>query len=414
MYIIHYILKLTNTAFCKGRDFFVCYSEEKLTENPSQSSDDSVTSSEVADEFSRLCEHGAQHSTTTRSLTTSFDDPSHSWKVIRILLIHGCVYYVVALLGFSVMFGKLSVIDSLYLATTIFTTIGYGDIHPEKTRDQIFALLLAFYGIVILGMLFGIIGERIVDRNNTHASARKKNLEKEIVQAVAPEAPCVDSMRACQDECEETSLFDDIIYIAAVEAPTVLLVAGMAVMIGYFEGWSAMESIYWLGISSTTIDFGDYSPRSEGMRLFCVFFLPFAVAVIGEILSRIASVYLQRHRSSAEKAFLTKALALADIKNLDLNHDGKVTDCEFLRYMLVALQKVDKQNIDVIMAAFHRLDTSGDGFLSRDDLMVASGSMRDRYMRATGLLDQEPCRRRSSLIRLHPDLHRNIRHSILG
>jgi len=136
------------------------------------------------------------------------------------------------------------------------------------------------------------------------------------------------------------------------------------------------QSLYWLTISGYTIGYGDYAPTTPGVRLACVFFLPFTVAVLGELLTRIASTYMDRQQHKVEHEFLNRAITLSDIKNLDMNDDGKVDLSEFLRYMLVALQKVQKEDLEEIVAAFHRLDADGSGYLSVDDLTTVSGSLR--------------------------------------
>lgn len=71
---------------------------------------------------------------------------------------------------------------------------------------------------------------------------------------------------------------------------------------------------YWVVITGTTVGFGDYAPKNESDRLFCIFFLPFVVAVLGELLARIASAYLDRKRRQTEIAFMNRSLAMCDIE----------------------------------------------------------------------------------------------------
>lgn len=66
---------------------------------------------------------------------------------------------------------------------------------------------------------------------------------------------------------------------------------------------------------------------------------------------------------------MRQAMTLADLRRMDTNNDNKVSPDEFLRYMLVALQKVDKQDIDEIMTLFQKLDKDNSGFIDKDDLM---------------------------------------------
>lgn len=85
---------------------------------------------------------------------------------------------------------------------------------------------------------------------------------------------------------------------------------------------------------------------------------------------------MSRHQQRTEREFLNRTIKLADIKNLDLDQSGKVDLAEFLRYMLVALQKVEKEDIEELVAAFERLDVDGSGFLSVNDLTHVRGSLQ--------------------------------------
>lgn len=54
---------------------------------------------------------------------------------------------------------------------------------------------------------------------------------------------------------------------------------------------------------------------------------------------------------------------------MDNDNDARVSPNEFLRYMLVSLQKVEEKEIDDIMELFKKLDKSNTGFIEKEDLM---------------------------------------------
>lgn len=105
-------------------------------------------------------------------------------------------------------------------------------------------------------------------------------------------------------------------------------------------------------------------------RCICLLWIPLAVAVLGELLGRIAGVYIDRRNDAMEARFLQRAMTLADLRRMDTDNDDRVSPHEFLCYMLVALQKVEKEEIDEVMALFKKLDKSNDGFISKEDLMT--------------------------------------------
>jgi hypothetical protein len=73
---------------------------------------------------------------------------------VSFLLRHAAIYYALSVLGYSFLLDDLSVTDSMYLATVTFTTIGYGDVYPTG-KGRLYLIVLASYGIVILGIFLG-------------------------------------------------------------------------------------------------------------------------------------------------------------------------------------------------------------------------------------------------------------------
>ena len=114
---------------------------------------------------------------------------------------------------------------------------------------------------------------------------------------------------------------------------------------------------------------GDYTPTTQTDKLYCVFFLPISVAVFGEVLGRIASVYITRRTRAAEQAFLRRNMTKFDLRQMDADDDGMVSMEEWLTFMLVSLQKVDPNFMEDLKSIFYDLDTNGNGFLDKNDLI---------------------------------------------
>jgi hypothetical protein len=130
--------------------------------------------------------------------------------------------------------------------------------------------------------------------------------------------------------------------------------------------------MYFTAVTATTVGYGDIAPRTESMRLFCVFFIPFAVGVTAELFGRMTGVYLKFKREEAENEFLNSRLTLADIDRMDRNGDGIVVKEEFMRFFLVSMGKVSHEELDRLEVLFEKLDASHDGKLSIDDLLAMS------------------------------------------
>jgi hypothetical protein len=158
------------------------------------------------------------------------------------------------------------------------------------------------------------------------------------------------------------------------ELPQILLVALFAAILGYREGWSITSTIYFTIMSASTTGFGDYSATTQMDKIYCIFFFPISVAVFGEVLGKIAGVYIQLKYRKKEQVFLKRAITLCDLNRMDADDDGEVHLIDFLSFMLVALQKVDQESIDELKELFKNLDSNGNGVLDKDDVIAMTES----------------------------------------
>jgi Ion channel len=323
-----------------------------------------------------------------RSLTAEYRGFEQSTRAVTILLRHVLVYYTLAVVGYSYVVASWSIVDSLYFATTLCTTIGFGDIAPAELHGRFFTMCLAFYGIVILGILLGIIGESLVNLHSQSVQEQRNKAGAQVLHYLKDEnrvpSEAANSLHE-RHEARERTLWEDVLSLAVSEAPILFFLGMVGIAVGLVEGWSIMDSLYWLVISGTTVGLGDFHPNHTWVKLFCVAFLPFAVAVFGQLLGRIASIYMDRKRRSVEKEFLSQALTLCDLSTMDTDKNGLVDRAEFLSYMLVALQKVSKDDVSDIMDLFSQLDVDGTNYLNKDDLLARDwdSSVRSSMSRAS-------------------------------
>lgn len=77
---------------------------------------------------------------------------------------------------------------------------------------------------------------------------------------------------------------------------TLLTIAGGSVIYHLLEGWGWIDCVYFSVITLSTIGYGDFSPQTDGGKLFTIFYI---IIGIGIILSFINSIY--NHYSKAVK-----------------------------------------------------------------------------------------------------------------
>ncbi|KAI2507751.1 ion channel [Fragilaria crotonensis] len=265
---------------------------------------------------------------------------------------------------FSWIWEKWSVIDSLYFATITFTSVGYGDITPDTEQGRLFTFFFGLYGIFILGFFAGIVGEKIVEAHNHAILAAQERSRKHVTNMFGEVEPI-------HAEPEKT-LASIIWRLVKLEFPLICAVITIGVLYGVFvEGWTVVQSIYFAGITASTVGYGDFSPREQWSRLICVFLIPLCVVIFCEVLGRIAGAYLDFKIALQEKTFLDQQITLSDLDKMDTNRDGEVEWGEFLVFMLTAMQKVDDSDFAKLRKVFDKLDANGTGKLDKLDVLGA-------------------------------------------
>jgi Ca2+-binding EF-hand superfamily protein len=125
-------------------------------------------------------------------------------------------------------------------------------------------------------------------------------------------------------------------------------------------------------VCATTVGYGDYAPQTQAGRLFATIFIPLIVGAMGHWLSVVASSIIAHKQSSFHRRLQTQELSQSDLDIMDEDGDGNVSRAEFLEFMLLAMNKVDKKFIDEMRGHFERLDTDNTGMLSRKDLIASA------------------------------------------
>jgi hypothetical protein len=169
-------------------------------------------------------------------------------------------------------------------------------------------------------------------------------------------------------------LFEGIKQVCWEEYPQIMVVMLLATILGYREGWTITSTLYFSIMSASTTGFGDYTPTTEVNKIYCIFFFPISVAVFGEVLGKIAGIYVQHKFRKNEQNFLKRTITLCDLNRMDADSNGEVELGEFLSFMLVALQKVDQESIDELVSLFKSLDSNGNGVLDKADIIELAES----------------------------------------
>uniref|UniRef100_A0A8C4SPG8 Potassium channel, subfamily K, member 2a n=1 Tax=Erpetoichthys calabaricus TaxID=27687 RepID=A0A8C4SPG8_ERPCA len=127
--------------------------------------------------------------------------------------------------------------SSFFFAGTVITTIGFGNISPHTEGGKIFCIIYALLGIPLFGFLLAGVGDQL---GTIFGKAIAKVEDMFVVSSVGLSVVC------------SALAFLFILF------GCLLFVAIPAIIFKHIEGWSALESIYFVVITLTTIGFGDF------------------------------------------------------------------------------------------------------------------------------------------------------------
>lgn len=175
---------------------------------------------------------------------------------------------------------------------------------------------------------------------------------------------------------ESKNVFQNIVICVC---PIIAIISLGSIVVGAYEKWSWVDSIYWCIITGTSVGYGDFVPKTEKMRWFSIFFIPLTVGVVYAALGRIANIFVEQEIQKSNTKLLTREVTLEDLEDMNMNGDGEVSLQEFVEHMLKSMNKVDQRLLDELHRQFERLDADGSGGLQQDDLeLLAERALAER------------------------------------
>ncbi|XP_069049066.1 potassium channel subfamily K member 10 [Lepisosteus oculatus] len=163
--------------------------------------------------------------------------------------------------------------SAFFFAGTVITTIGYGNIAPSTEGGKIFCILYALFGIPLFGFLLAGIGDQL-------GTIFVKSIAK--VEKV---------LRHKQISQTKIRVISTILFILA---GCIVFVTIPAVIFKHIEKWTALEAIYFVVITLTTVGIGDYVaggnrtiPYKDWYKPLVWFWILVGLAYFAAVLSMI-------------------------------------------------------------------------------------------------------------------------------
>lgn len=291
-------------------------------------------------------------------------------------------------------------IDALYFSMTTLTTIGYGDlvvgssgVGLRATIAKLFLISFNIYAVCISVSALGIIAKIAMAQEKKILRKARERARDRFVKLWSVDDDDDDEEEDDEDLAEEDEEGEDCNWMDNIfldkcdsdkrrtlmgtlwqsiqrHSTNFVALIGIALMLVRVEKWSLIDILYYWNSTATTIGFGDVAPKTQIGRLLAVIFIPLSVISLGEVIAGCFAHLNARAAAKAEKDFLRREVTFNDLEYLDVNDDGKVCMLDFITFMLLAMQKVDKKTMKDLKSLFNALDTQSSGFIEKEDLIL--------------------------------------------
>ncbi|OUS48252.1 putative potassium channel [Ostreococcus tauri] len=305
------------------------------------------------------------------------------WKIAMEFLYNNLwIVYVVYVVGsLSILHGLKdepdfdNFLDAWYFVAITVTTVGYGDKSPKTDDGKIAVMIFIVTGVAVAGIFMSKVTDWILEAQERalHAMTARKEAEMSIDMAKikANVGASVDEseIQAARERKKQEARRRKVSLSPRMRA--VLMVVGVifigAVAMHMIEDITFLDGCYWSIVTSTTVGYGDITPKTEAGKAFASAYALITIGVMAWAIGQIVSGTVE---GKAEQDSHVNNFKLTPQWLAEQGGDkGYVDKFDFARAMLIAVGKLEASDFDSVAARFKELDVNGDGSLDAKDLM---------------------------------------------
>jgi len=291
-------------------------------------------------------------------------------------------WFMIGMIGLSCLVEEdeqLDLVDTVYLMCQILTTVGYGDLPPPRSAAD-----MVFYTVYVLAacmMVAQIVGSFV----------------GKVVEPGAGD----DKSKAPVKKAEAGWMDPRLAAFGKAFASWFGFVWTFAIFFMYWpdEDKPFIEAMYMGVVTLTTVGFGDYVPKTQGGKLFASVWMVVGTGAFTIMIGKFGIwTFFMFNKMSVEKldpsalqrihdnerfkgVASARAAVLEDLlkgfefekyKEVSKAYAEKISRNDFLVFMIVDMGLVDSDMIETLSEHFDSLDSTGEGYIDRDDLEKAA------------------------------------------
>lgn len=293
-------------------------------------------------------------------------------------------------------------LTAVYALVEIVTTIGYGDVNFVAYYDEengvevdtdIGKLFMSFYVIVGLSVIAGVVMKVAEKATDSAENAFRGKMRKAQMKASGMSEEQVKAQYGDKNKLSAAA----VVFLVMIVFGTLFYGSVESCTCSYGRTFipppvtpggpgcdplncaastkayrkTYIDAFYMSCISLTTVGFGDYAPKSEVGRVVGIFWMFIGVAVTGNFISEITSTFLEvkKERKNYDR------ISYDTFAEIDVDGNGTLSKYEFVSFVLLQYGLVKKEDLDEIIAMYDKLDASGDGVVTYEDIETFQENM---------------------------------------
>lgn len=176
---------------------------------------------------------------------------------------------------------RWSIFQAVFFASTVLTTIGYGNVVPSTNWGRIFCIFFAFIGIPLTLIVIADWGKLFASAVVHIALIMKSKLPfRAKLSCIPTNVTGRRSLGAC----------------AAIMLLFLYLACGAGMFMLWEDDWDFFDGFYFCFVTMTTIGFGDLVPKKPKYTLLCTLYILVGLALTSTIIELVRRQYAQSWR----------------------------------------------------------------------------------------------------------------------
>ncbi|VDK63421.1 unnamed protein product [Onchocerca ochengi] len=201
--------------------------------------------------------------------------------------------------------------NSIFFATTVITTIGYGNLVPATQFGRIACICFALFGIPLLLVTIADIGKFLSDflsflyrtyrtfkrkvcrqsrRISHHYRDRSSSAQSSSVSTKAGSMNLNSIETASESSCEDELRIPVVMVLFVLVAYTAI--GGL--LFRSWEGWQYFDAFYFCFITMATVGFGDIVPTEQMYMFFTMAYIIFGLALATMCIDLAGTEYIRK------------------------------------------------------------------------------------------------------------------------